>query len=119
MIYTLHELQHAANAPLKFWAETSQQLFTNPFSPLAYLPHSSRVAAGSELMARVVRRYEKPAFGHAHTVINGANVSESSADDLWEVAAALIDEFRQMSDHCLEIAAALQPLADLQPPHDN
>jgi hypothetical protein len=55
----------------------------------------------------------------AHTVINGANVSESSADDLWEVAAALIDEFRQMSDHCLEIAAALQPLADLQPPHDN
>lgn len=54
----------------------------------------------------------------AHTVINGANPSESSADDLWEVAAALIDEFRQMSDHCLEIAAALQPLADLQPDHD-
>ena len=71
MIYTLHELQHAANAPLKFWAETSQQLFTNPFSPLAYLPHSSRVAAGSELMARAVRRYEKPPFGLAHTVIGG------------------------------------------------
>ena len=34
----------------------------------------------------------------AHTVINGANPSESSADDLWEVAAALIDEFRQMSE---------------------
>jgi hypothetical protein len=54
----------------------------------------------------------------AHSVINGANVSESSADDLWEVAAALIDEFRQISDHCLEIAAALQPLADLEPHHD-
>lgn len=75
MIYTLHELQHAANAPLKFWAETSQQLFTNPFSPLAYLPHSSRVAAGSELMARVVRRYEKPAFGLDHTVIDGKTVA--------------------------------------------
>ena len=75
MIYTLHELQHAANAPLKFWAETSQHLFTNPFSPLAYLPHSSRVAAGSELMARVVRRYEKPAFGLDHTVIDGQTVA--------------------------------------------
>lgn len=75
MIYTLHELQHAASAPLRFWAETSQQLFTNPFSPLAYLPHSSRVAAGSELMARVVRRYEKPAFGLDHTVIDGKTVA--------------------------------------------
>ena len=54
----------------------------------------------------------------AHTVINGANLGEASADDLWEVAAALIDEFRQMSDLCLEIAAALQPLAALQPDHD-
>ena len=43
MIYTLHEMQHAASAPLRLLAETSQQLFTNPFSPLAYLPHSSEV----------------------------------------------------------------------------
>lgn len=55
----------------------------------------------------------------AHTVINGANASESSADDLWEVAACLIDEFLQMANSCLEIAAALQPLADLQPRHDD
>ncbi len=75
MIYALHELQHAASAPLRFWAETSQQLFTNPFSPLAYLPHSGRVAAGSELLARVVRRYEKPAFGLDHTVIDGETVA--------------------------------------------
>lgn len=75
MIYALHELQHAANAPLRFWAETSQQLFTNPFSPLAYLPHSSRVAAGSELLARVVKRYEKPGFGLDHTVIGGEIVA--------------------------------------------
>ena len=55
----------------------------------------------------------------AHTVINDANVSESSADDLWEVAARLIDEFREMADNCLAIAATLQPLADLQPRHDD
>jgi len=55
----------------------------------------------------------------AHTVINGANVSESSTEDLWEVAACLIDEFLQIANGCLEIAAALQPLADLQPRHDD
>lgn len=80
-----------------------------------------------EALAPVAQRLEKTGgvrnellrlHRTAHTVINGANLSESSADDLWEVAAALIDEFRQMSDLCLEIAAALQPLADLEPHHD-
>ena len=75
MIYALHELQHAASAPLQFWAETSQQLFTNPFSPLAYLPQSSRVAASSELLARVVKRYEKPGFGLTSTVVDGKPVA--------------------------------------------
>ena len=79
-----------------------------------------------ERLAPIAQRFEKTGgvrdellrlHRMAHTVINGANPSESSADDLWEVAAALIDEFRQMSDLCLEIAAALQPLADLQPAH--
>ena len=77
MIYELHEMQHAATAPLRYWAETSQQLFTNPFSPLAYLPQSGRVAAGSELLARVARRYEKPEFGLGHTVIDGEAVAVS------------------------------------------
>ncbi len=77
MIYELHEMQHAATAPLRYWAETSQQLFTNPFSPLAYLPQSGRVAAGSELLARVARRYEKPEFGLGHTVIDGETVAVS------------------------------------------
>jgi poly(3-hydroxybutyrate) depolymerase len=75
MIYTLHEMQYAANAPLRLLAEASQQLFTNPFSPLAYLPQSSRVAAGSELLARVARRYEKPEFGLDHTLIDGKAVA--------------------------------------------
>jgi poly(3-hydroxybutyrate) depolymerase len=77
MIYTLHELQHSAADPLRFWAETSRQLFSNPFSPLTYLPHSSRVAAGSELLARAVRRYEKPGFDLTHTCIDGADVAVS------------------------------------------
>lgn len=54
----------------------------------------------------------------AHTVINGANLSEPASEDLWEVAAELIDKLRQTADMCREIASALQPLADLQPRQD-
>ena len=75
MIYELHEMQHAATEPLRYWAETSQQLFTNPFSPFAYLPQSGRVAAGSELLARVARHYEKPGFGLQQTMIDGEAVA--------------------------------------------
>ncbi len=75
MMYTLHELQHAASAPLKYLAEVSHQLFSHPFSPLSYLPQSSRVAAGSELLARAVRRYEKPAFDFKTTLVDGTEVA--------------------------------------------
>jgi poly(3-hydroxybutyrate) depolymerase len=75
MLYTLHELQHAALAPLRYWAETTRQLFSHPFSPLSYTPQSSKFAAGSELIGRLVRRYEKPQFGIAETTINGRTVA--------------------------------------------
>ncbi len=75
MLYQLHELQHAALAPLRFWAEAGRMLFSSPFSPLAYAPHSPRIAAGSELIGRLARRYDKPAFGLAETVIDGESVA--------------------------------------------
>ncbi len=56
----MHELNAAASEPLRVWAETNRMLFSNPFSPLSYLPGSEKVAASSELMGRLVRRYEKP-----------------------------------------------------------
>jgi len=75
MLYSLHELQHAALAPLRIWAETARQLFSNPFSPLSYTPHSQKIAAGSELIGRLVRRYEKPEFGLAETTVDGRSVA--------------------------------------------
>jgi len=60
---------------MKLWAETNQALFSSPFSLLSYFPHSSRVAAGSELLARAIRRYQKPEFGLTHTTIDGVDVA--------------------------------------------
>jgi hypothetical protein len=54
----------------------------------------------------------------AHTVINGVSLSEPISEDLWEVAAEIIDELQQTADACQEIVSALQPLANLQPRQD-
>ncbi|HUG76907.1 MAG TPA: polyhydroxyalkanoate depolymerase [Burkholderiales bacterium] len=49
-----------ALAPWRFWAEFSRGWFGHPFSPLAHLPMSRRLAAGSDLFLRLTGRYEKP-----------------------------------------------------------
>src|SRR5213593_1702078 len=60
MLYSLHEAQHTALAPLRFMAEWSRGWFGHPFSPLAHWPLSRRLAASSDLFLRVTERYEKP-----------------------------------------------------------
>src|SRR6185503_13355526 len=62
MLYSLYEAQHMALAPLRFMAEWSRGWFGHPFSPLAHLPISRRLAASSDLFLRLTGRYEKPAW---------------------------------------------------------
>jgi poly(3-hydroxybutyrate) depolymerase len=62
MLYHLHEMQRSLLTPLMQWADASSKLFTNPVSPLAHTPFSQRIAAGYELMYRLGKDYEKPAF---------------------------------------------------------
>ncbi|MYM39104.1 polyhydroxyalkanoate depolymerase [Duganella qianjiadongensis] len=62
MLYHLHEMQRSFLTPLMQWADASSKMFTNPVSPLAHTPFSQRIAAGYELMYRLGKDYEKPAF---------------------------------------------------------
>ena len=74
MLYQLHEMQRSFLTPLMQWADASSKLFSNPVSPFAHTPFSQRIAAGYELMYRLGKDYEKPAFDITSTVINGENV---------------------------------------------
>lgn len=74
MLYQLHEMQRSLLTPLMQWADASAKLFSNPVSPFAHTPFSQRIAAGYELMYRLGKDYEKPAFGIDTTVIDGATV---------------------------------------------
>ncbi|SFC02949.1 polyhydroxyalkanoate depolymerase [Massilia yuzhufengensis] len=74
MLYQLHEMQRSFLTPLMQWADASSKLFSNPVSPFAHTPFSQRIAAGYELMYRLGKDYEKPAFGIKTVRINDAEV---------------------------------------------
>src|SRR4051812_13535454 len=74
MLYQLHEMQRSFLTPLMQWADASSKLFSNPVSPFAHTPFAQRIAAGYELMYRLGKDYEKPAFAIDSTVIDGETV---------------------------------------------
>ena len=78
MLYTLHEMSHAALLPWQMWASVNASLFSHPFSPLSYTPLSRKISAGSELFLRITQRYHKPEFGIDACVIDGKPVAVSA-----------------------------------------
>lgn len=60
MLYQIHEFQRAMLTPLSAWAESTAQLYTNPYSPLTYTPMARRIAAALDLTHRLGKDYEKP-----------------------------------------------------------
>ncbi|MES2831060.1 MAG: polyhydroxyalkanoate depolymerase [Pseudomonadota bacterium] len=74
MLYNFHEFNRTLFSPLIHWAEVSSKLFTNPISPLAHLPFAQRIAAGYELIYRLGKDYEKPAFELSWVEIDGKTI---------------------------------------------
>jgi poly(3-hydroxybutyrate) depolymerase len=74
VLYHLHELQRRFLNPLSVWAQATSELFSSPYSPLAYTPLSRRLSAGYDLLHRIGKQYEKPEFGLDTTRIDGIAV---------------------------------------------
>lgn len=74
MLYQLHELQRAFLNPMTAFAEAGAKAFSDPHSPLAYVPFANRLAAGYELFYRLGKEYEKPEFGLHTTTVDGKEV---------------------------------------------
>src|SRR6187401_3271356 len=71
MLYQLYDWQRAALEPWRLFAQTANDLYGNPDSPLSTLPGSRNVAAAFDLMTRLTQRYERPPFGIAKVESNG------------------------------------------------
>jgi poly(3-hydroxybutyrate) depolymerase len=72
--YQLYEFNHAAVAPWRVVADAARLAFQNPLNPLAETPFGRSVVASAELFERTTRRYGKPEFGLAETVVDGRAV---------------------------------------------
>jgi poly(3-hydroxybutyrate) depolymerase len=75
MLYQLYEAQRAMMSPFAEFASASAKLYSHPLSPFTLTPMSQRVAAGLDLMHRLAKEYEKPAFDIASARVAGVEVA--------------------------------------------
>ncbi|MES2261276.1 MAG: polyhydroxyalkanoate depolymerase [Pseudomonadota bacterium] len=114
MLYQLHEMQRTFLTPLMQWAEASSKLFSNPVSPLAHTPFSQRIAAGYELMYRLGKDYEKPAFEITSVPVGGQECNIVEQVVITKPFCRLIHFKKDLSDDA--IAALNQPVVLLVAP---
>jgi poly(3-hydroxybutyrate) depolymerase len=74
MFYQLYEMNHAAVQPFRAYADAVKLFYTNPLNPFSHTHWGRSVAATAELFERTTRRYGKPSFGLAETIVDWKTV---------------------------------------------
>ena len=75
MLYQLYETQRAMMAPFSEFASATAKLYSHPLSPFAQIPMADRLSAGFDLMHRLAKEYEKPAFKITAATVGGVEVA--------------------------------------------
>jgi poly(3-hydroxybutyrate) depolymerase len=74
VLYQLHEYNRAMLSPAVELARAGAYMFSAPASWLSYLPGANRAAAAYQLLYRLGKAYEKPAFDIHEVEAGGARV---------------------------------------------
>ncbi|HZY18708.1 MAG TPA: polyhydroxyalkanoate depolymerase [Ramlibacter sp.] len=74
MLYQIYEAQRSLMEPFADFAQAAAKLYSNPLTPFAQNPLAQRVSASYELMYRLWKDYEKPAFGIQTVEVDGDEV---------------------------------------------
>ncbi|MFK0691326.1 polyhydroxyalkanoate depolymerase [Mesorhizobium sp. IMUNJ 23033] len=82
MFYQLYEMNHAALQPARFYADAVRMFYINPLNPISHTSFGRSVAATAELFERTTRRYGKPKFELAKTVVDWKSV-EVTEKTVW------------------------------------
>ena len=98
MYYRLYEMQHAAFQPMRAVADATKLLYSNPFNPLSDTPYGRAMAASCEVFERSTRRYAKPEFGLAQTLIDG-EVVEVVEKTVWSKPFCNLIHFQRQQSH--------------------
>jgi poly(3-hydroxybutyrate) depolymerase len=69
--YEMHEMTHFGMAPARAISDGARTWLENPINPLRYTAAGRNLAASAKIFERLTRRYGKPAFDLATTVVGG------------------------------------------------
>ncbi len=74
MNYLAYELAHAFITPLRLMSTATRLVLENPFNPMAMAPFTNSTTAALKVFDDMTKRYGKPAFGIADTVVSGTRI---------------------------------------------
>jgi poly(3-hydroxybutyrate) depolymerase len=109
MLYQVYETQRALLAPFSEFASASARLYRHPLSPFTHTPMAHRVAAGLDLMHRLVKDYEKPEFGITTVRVGAVDVAVQEHVALAMPFCRLLRFKRFSDDHDTLAAMKTQP----------
>ncbi len=75
MLYQIYEAQRSLMEPFADFAQAASKLYGNPQSPFGQHPLAQRISAGYDLVYRLGKDYEKPAFGIKTVNVDGVDVA--------------------------------------------
>ncbi|MBX9926057.1 MAG: polyhydroxyalkanoate depolymerase [Hyphomicrobiaceae bacterium] len=74
MNYIAYELAHAFITPLRFMSTATRLALENPWNPLSLAPFAKSTTAALQVFDDMTKRYGKPSFGIADTVVGGTRI---------------------------------------------
>ncbi|MFG5410838.1 polyhydroxyalkanoate depolymerase [Piscinibacter sakaiensis] len=98
MLYQWYETQRALLSPFAEFASASAKLYGNQASPFASMPGAQRMAAGFDLLNRLAKDYEKPAFDIRSVPVQGTEVAVQEQVVLQKPFCRLL-RFKRFTDH--------------------
>lgn len=97
MLYQIYEAQRAVMEPFADFAQAAARLYSDPLTPFGQTPLAQRVSASYELVHRLWKDYEKPAFGIRTVKVDDVDVVVHEAVEIDKPFCEL-RRFKRFSD---------------------
>src|SRR5277367_132331 len=97
-LYWYYEMSHAALNPSRALADATRLFFKNPVNPFSFTTFGKSVAAAAELFERSTRRYGRPEWRIASTLVGGERVP-IHISTVWERPFCRVLRFERVFEH--------------------
>jgi poly(3-hydroxybutyrate) depolymerase len=97
-LYWFYELNQAALNPSRAFADATRLFFKNPINPLSFTTYGKSIAAACELFERSTRRYSRPEWRIASTLVGGERIPVQ-LKTVWERPFCRLIHFERMFAH--------------------